>query len=152
MFLGGLNKKSGEVVIEKYFSKIGEIEDILINRNMSDNSSKGCAFLLFKDFKVAQKLIQSKEVHIIEGNYVEVKQCYEKSKSKALKNEKLKRALGNRAENQGFNDMQFMNMFNNPGMGFEPNFMSSFMNNFVGNFTGFNQKTTHAYSQDLMQN
>jgi hypothetical protein len=27
-------------------------------------------------------------MHIIDGNYVEVKQCYDKSKSKAMKEEK----------------------------------------------------------------
>jgi RNA recognition motif-containing protein len=73
IFLGGLNKDTKESTIEAYFSKWGEIEDILINRNIGDNSSKRCAFLLFKSHIVAQELIQSRVVHIIEGNKVEVK-------------------------------------------------------------------------------
>lgn len=82
VFLGGLNKKTDELSIEKFFSKFGEIEDILINRNIKDGSSKGCAFLLFNEIEVAQKLINDETVHFLDGNYIEVKQCFEKSKSK----------------------------------------------------------------------
>jgi len=82
VFLGGLNKKTNENALEIFFSKFGDIEDILINRNISDGSSKGCAFLLFEEISVAQKLIESEEIHLIDGNYVEVKQCFEKTKMK----------------------------------------------------------------------
>jgi len=86
--LGGLNKATTEACLERYFSKLGEIEDILINRNMEDGTSRGCGFLLFKNHEVAQKLLAQNKHHLIDGSYVEVKQCYEKSKSKALKQEK----------------------------------------------------------------
>ena len=120
-----MNKKSKEDVIERYFSQFGEIEDILINRSISDNSSKGCAFLLFKNFEVAQKLILSKQVHLIEGNYVEVKKCYEKSRSKALKEEKKNmKKIMNGGNNSNFNDLPFTGMMDN-------NLMGLFMNNFV---------------------
>lgn len=105
VFLGGLNKSTKEANIEAYFSRWGDIEDILINRNIEDNSSKGCAFLLFRELEVAQKLIQSKEMHIIDGNYVEVKQCYDKSKSKAMKEEK-------ELQNLSFNDNSNLDFFN----------------------------------------
>lgn len=88
IFLGGLNKATTEAGLEKYFSKLGEIEDILINRNMEDGSSRGCGFLLFKNHEVAQNLLAQNKHHLIDGSYVEVKQCYEKSRSKALKQEK----------------------------------------------------------------
>jgi len=59
IFLGGLKKSTTESGIEHYFSKLGEIEDILINRNIEDGSSRGCAFLLFKEHRVAKKLIEN---------------------------------------------------------------------------------------------
>ena len=88
IFLGGLNKATTEARLEKYFGKLGEIEDILINRNIGDGTSRGCGFLLFKDREVARNLLAQNRLHFIDGSYVEVKQCYEKSKSKALKEEK----------------------------------------------------------------
>lgn len=57
IFLGGLNKATTEARLEKYFGKLGEIEDILINRNIGDGTSRGCGFLLFKDREVARNLL-----------------------------------------------------------------------------------------------
>jgi RNA recognition motif-containing protein len=88
IFLGGLNKTTTEANLEKYFSNFGEIEDILVNRNIEDGSSKGCAFLLFKERSVAQNLLARNQLHLIDGYQVEAKQCYEKSKSKAIKQDK----------------------------------------------------------------
>ena len=68
LFLGGLSKHTTEATLERYFSKMGEIEDILINRNIENNSSRGCAFLLFKDQSVAQSLIAENRLHNIDGN------------------------------------------------------------------------------------
>lgn len=132
VFLGGLNKKTNEVTLEQYFSKFGEIEDILINRDIANNSSKGCAFLLFKKAEVAKELIQSKQVHIIDGKYVEVKKCYEKSKSKALKEEKKLKAQ------QGEN-LLFMNMLQSSAGMNMGHMMNQFMGNFMGGFSGMNQ-------------
>lgn len=88
IFLGGLSKATTEASLETHFSKLGQIEDILINRNIEDGSSKGCAFLLFKEHQVAQKLLKMNQLHLIDGCYVEVKQCYEKSKSRAIQHDR----------------------------------------------------------------
>ena len=82
IFLGGLARKTNEIRLEKFLSKFGDIEDILINRNIENGRSKGCAFVLFKDHEVAQKLIQKKNLLKIDGNMVEVKECYAKNKFK----------------------------------------------------------------------
>lgn len=153
VFLGGLNKQSSEVTIENYFRKFGEIEDILINRNIADNSSKGCAFLLFRDVNVAQELVKSKAIHMIEGNHVEVKQCYEKSKSKALKEEKMKQS----SCGDGMNgDGGFMGMFGGMNNGANMNIMNEFMNTFIMNLTGGCNNTLNPQAnlsgQQLLQN
>lgn len=146
IFLGGLNKDTKESTIEAYFSKWGEIEDILINRNIGDNSSKRCAFLLFKSHIVAQELIQSRVVHIIEGNKVEVKQCYDKSVSKNLKQEKVN-------QNNGLQEQDFMNMVSNDSYGANMGFiMNNFMQSFVSNFSPFDQAQAQIYNQDLINN
>jgi hypothetical protein len=84
-------------------------------------------------------------VHVIDGKYVEVKQCYEKSRSKALKQEK-------KLKNQQTEDLLFMNMFNGAmGMNMDT-MMNQFMGNFMNQIMGANQQVSNQFTNDLIQN
>lgn len=78
VFVGGINKITKEEDLEAYFSKFGEIEDILVNRSAKTGISKGCAFILFKDKTVAQKLINDPRRHEIKGKLAECKSTHKK--------------------------------------------------------------------------
>lgn len=78
VFVGGLPKSATESQLESYFSKFGKIEDILVNRSIKTGVCKGCAFILFKDQKVAQNLIEDPTRHPMGEKMVEVKSCHKK--------------------------------------------------------------------------
>lgn len=80
IFIGGLSKITNEETLEKVFTKYGKVEDILINRDIKNHESKGCAFLLFKEETVAKRLINLEKKLKIDGCFVEIKECYEKAK------------------------------------------------------------------------
>lgn len=82
VFVGGISKTTDESDLEAYFSKFGDIEDILVNRSAKTGASKGCAFLLFKSQKVAEALIKDPKKHELKGKMVECKSSHRKSKLK----------------------------------------------------------------------
>lgn len=84
IFIGGLSKLTNETKIEEVFSQFGELEDILINRDIKSHESKGCAFVLFKKEGVAQELINLKRRLIVDDHSIEIKKCYEKAKKPQL--------------------------------------------------------------------
>lgn len=86
IFVGGLSRSTDETTLEKIFSKFGKLEDILINRDMKSKESKGCAFLLFKDEKIAQNLINLERKLKVDGQFVDIKKCHEKMKKKKVQN------------------------------------------------------------------
>ena len=88
VFVGGISKTTNEADLEAHFSKFGEIEDILVNRSAKNGASKGCAFILFKDMKVAQQLIISSDLHLVDGKEVECKASHKKgTKRRRLANQ-----------------------------------------------------------------
>ena len=89
VFVGGISKSTNEGHLEAYFSRFGEIEDILVNRSAKNGACKGCAFVLFKEETVAQRLINSSELHHVNGKDVECKASHKKGTKRRKTSQKV---------------------------------------------------------------
>lgn len=79
VFISGLNYNTDEITIEGYFSKFGEIEDILVNKDKMTGKRKGFAFVLFKKEESASYIFNQMPQHFIDGRMVTCKVCISKN-------------------------------------------------------------------------
>jgi len=84
VFLSGLDYKTDEVIIERYFSRFGELIDILVNKDMRTGKRKGFGFIIFKDEEPASYLINVNSKHRIDSRTVICKSCVGKEKRNHL--------------------------------------------------------------------
>jgi RNA recognition motif-containing protein len=82
IFIAGIKKSTQEQSLEEYFGRFGQIENILINRDIRTGKVKGCGFILFSDKRVAQELISSNKKHFVQGAMLTVKKCLQKGYKK----------------------------------------------------------------------
>lgn len=80
LFVNGLNAKTTETHLVKYFSAYGAVERAVVNRYL-DNTSKGTAFILFDAEETATFLLSSKKYkeHKINETWVTIYQCLSKN-------------------------------------------------------------------------
>jgi len=78
IFISGLDYNTDEILIESYFSKYGDIEDILVNKDKVTGKRKGFAFVLFKNEDSAHWILQNMPRHLIDGRVVNCKVCISK--------------------------------------------------------------------------
>jgi len=85
IFVAGIKKSTLETSLEEYFGQYGQIENILINRDIKSGKVKGCGFILFKEKSVAQQLINLQKKHLVQGALLSIKKCLQKGYKKQKK-------------------------------------------------------------------
>lgn len=78
VFVTQLGKRITEIDLQKYFSKYGEILDILVNRDKFSGKSKGYGFILFSNELSSNYMINQNSNHFIQEQHVICKPCHEK--------------------------------------------------------------------------
>merc|ERR1712151_670963 len=72
LFVGGLRKTTSEDKVAAHFAKFGQIENVDIKR-LPDGTSRGFAFVKFKDKEATEKVIEAKASHMIDNKWVAVR-------------------------------------------------------------------------------
>ena len=74
--------KTDEIVLENYFSRFGEIEDILVNKDRKTGKRKGFAFILFREEYPAYYILSQEPKHLLDGKEVICQICIPKESQK----------------------------------------------------------------------
>jgi len=72
VFIGGLRKTTEEDRVHAHFAKYGEVEHVDIKRT-PDGTSRGFAFVRFKDEESVERVIEAHAKHMIDNKWVEVR-------------------------------------------------------------------------------
>lgn len=80
IFVTGLGTDIEEIDLEKYFSKYGDILDILLNRDKHTGLKKGYAFILFSSDAPVTHLLERENYHTINNRTILCKPCEQKSR------------------------------------------------------------------------
>ena len=75
MFVGGLPESVTEDDLYNYFTRFGEVESTIINREHFTNRSRGCGFVIFTSKKSAKKTIYYKKPNMLHGKQFGCKAC-----------------------------------------------------------------------------
>lgn len=97
IFVKGLSKHISAASLKEYFTQFGEVESIIqkfFNSKKKGKSSRGFAFIIYKEGKSVEKVLRQKEHYIINKKIV----CQE-AKPKSLIEEEINRNTDNKAEN-----------------------------------------------------
>lgn len=65
IFLGSLEKNITEKMLAQFFSRYGEIERVVVNREHYTNISRGSGFILFRNANSAQKVLNERRKFIL---------------------------------------------------------------------------------------
>ncbi|WOL10431.1 heterogeneous nuclear ribonucleoprotein 1-like [Canna indica] len=73
VFIGGISWETNEDGLREYFSKFGEVVEVLIMKDRVTGRGRGFGFVVFEDPAVAERVVM--ERHIIDGRMVEAKKA-----------------------------------------------------------------------------
>ncbi|KAL5112333.1 hypothetical protein TcWFU_006509 [Taenia crassiceps] len=91
LFVGGINHKTEEKSLRDYFSKYGEIVDVVVMKDSHTGKPRGFGFITFKDAS-AVDAAQNARPHTLDGKEIDTKRAMpreESSPEKDITNEDL---------------------------------------------------------------
>ncbi|KAG1668656.1 hypothetical protein FOA52_001262 [Chlamydomonas sp. UWO 241] len=87
LFLGGLSWGTDEGMLRAYFSKYGEIEDVVVMRDRLTQNPRGFGFVTFKDAEMAAAACR--QTHSIDGRTIDAKPSVPRSQSEKPRSKKI---------------------------------------------------------------
>jgi len=72
MFVGGLSWETESFGLKEYFSKFGEVKDVIIKKDTRSERSRGFGFVLFADKESVSKVIKQAN-HFLDGRKIDPK-------------------------------------------------------------------------------
>merc|ERR1719183_693506 len=72
VFVGGLRKSTDEDQIAAHFAKFGQVDRVDLKRQ-PDGTSRGFAFVRFKDGGAVDRVIEKRANHMIDNKWIDVK-------------------------------------------------------------------------------
>lgn len=75
IFVGGLPHNLAIDIFRTYFEQFGKLDDCLILQDKRTNKPRGFGFVTYNSVEVADKVMELKDKHIIQGKWVECKRA-----------------------------------------------------------------------------
>merc|ERR1719313_2266533 len=72
VFVGGLRKTTDEDQVAAHFAKFGQVDTVDIKRQ-PDGTSRGFAFVRFKEVGAVAKVLDARSKHMIDNKWIDVK-------------------------------------------------------------------------------
>ena len=75
IFVGGISQSTNKEVLQAYFCKFGELQEVRILYDGNTSKSRGFAFVLFKNREALEEVLSIPQ-HKIKGKIVEIKEFF----------------------------------------------------------------------------
>lgn len=112
LFIGGLDKRVDEKLLQEYFSKYGAVERTIINREHYTDKSRGSGFVLFKSSASAQRALDESSPHILKGKIFDCQPSLLRNEVKTKKTKSFNR-LGYSTDNSKKSSIQDLPQIDN---------------------------------------